>query len=130
MGKYAVVVCYSFDPETVVYLFDDYQKACEYLQKMWEYCYNTELEEDKDNIDEEGTYHEEDYAQIKWADNESPTRSWQVVGVSEPMKINPSRKQYRKNIGSNSYVKIANHKNEKEPNIGSFLLQKMTNVLR
>ena len=31
---YAVVVFYSFDPETCVYLFDDYKKACDYLEAM------------------------------------------------------------------------------------------------
>lgn len=34
--KYAVTVYYSFDHETVVYLFDDYKAACEYLEKMWQ----------------------------------------------------------------------------------------------
>lgn len=63
-GKYAVTVYYSFSPETVVYVFDDYKAACEYLQKMWQYCYNFELADNEENVDTEETYHEEDYAQI------------------------------------------------------------------
>ena len=86
--KYAVVAYYSFDSETVVYLFDDYKAACEYMAKMWQYCYNSELATDEKGIDTEGTYHEEDYAQIKWKDEENITRIWQVVGTSEPMQIN------------------------------------------
>lgn len=54
---------------------------------MWQHCYNTELAERPENIDEEGTYHEEDYAQIKWGDEENCMRIWQVVGASEPLKI-------------------------------------------
>lgn len=83
--KYVVTVYYSFDPETVVYLFDDYKAACEYLGKMWQYCYNSELAENEENVDIEESYHEEDYARIFWKDGGS--RIWQVVGTSEPMII-------------------------------------------
>lgn len=84
---HAVVVFYSFDPETCVYLFDDYKKACDYLEAMWQHCYNCELA-DESNIDEDGTYHEENYAQIKWGDEDNALRIriWQVVPTSEPLK--------------------------------------------
>ena len=85
--KYAVVVYYTFDPETYVYLFDDYKKACDYLEVMWQHCYNEELAIDENNINEDGTYHEEDYAQIKWGDEDNCMRIWQVTSISEPMKI-------------------------------------------
>ena len=39
-------------------------------------------------IDFEMTYHEEDYAQIKWNGNDNPMRIWQVTAVSEPMRLN------------------------------------------
>lgn len=84
--RYAVVVYYTFDPESNVYLFDDYKKACDYLEVMWQHCYNLALK-DEYNIDEEGTYHEEDYAQLKWGNSDNCYRIWQVVEVSEPMKI-------------------------------------------
>lgn len=84
--KYAVIVYYTFEPESLVYLFDDYKKACDYLEAMWQYCYNDALA-NADNIDEDGTYHEDDYAQIKWGDEENIMRIWQVTNVSEPLKI-------------------------------------------
>lgn len=87
MKEYAVVVYYTFDSETCVYLFDTYEKACNYLQKMWEYCFNSEIANNESEIDFDMTYHEEDYAQIKWNGNDNPMRIWQVTGVSEPMKI-------------------------------------------
>ena len=34
MKKYVVIVYYTFDPESEVYLFDTYEKACEYLKAM------------------------------------------------------------------------------------------------
>lgn len=88
MKKYAVVVYYTFDEETCVYLFDTYEEACGYLLKMWEYCFNSEIANNEGEIDFEMTYHEEDYAQIKWNGNDNLMRIWQVTAVSEPMKIN------------------------------------------
>ena len=81
------VVYYTFDPETCVYLFDTNEEACDYLQKMWQYCFNSEIATNESEIDFEMTYHEEDYAQIKWNGNDNPMRIWQVTTVSEPMKI-------------------------------------------
>lgn len=52
-----------------MYLFDSYEEACDYLQKMWQHCYNDELTNSVAEIDVEMTYHEEDYAQIKWENN-------------------------------------------------------------
>lgn len=85
--SYAVVAYHTFDTETCVYSFDCYEKACAYMEAMWQHCYNEELAERPDNIDEENTYHEENYAQIKWKDGENMARIWQVACVSEPMRI-------------------------------------------
>lgn len=43
MKKYAVIVYYTFDIGSEVYLFDTYEQACEYLTSMWNYCFNFEL---------------------------------------------------------------------------------------
>lgn len=86
--QYAVIVYYSFVPESVVYLFDDYNKACEYMKNMWQYCYDSELIENEESVDQNGSYCNENYAEIKWGDEDNRTRIWQVVGTSEPMKTN------------------------------------------
>lgn len=86
--QYAVVVYYSFANESCVYLFDTYEKACSYLEAMWQYCYNAELAENPERIDEDGTYHEEAYAQIKWGNEDNCIRAWEVTAVSKPLKIN------------------------------------------
>lgn len=86
MKKYAVVVCYTFNTESCVYLFDTYREACDYLQKMWEYCFNLEIASNESEINFKMTYHEEDYAQIKW-NGTGDLRIWRVTAVSEPMKI-------------------------------------------
>lgn len=49
MKKYAVVVYYTFDPETCVYLFDTYEEACDYLQ-------NEYIEEWNARVKKEGGY--------------------------------------------------------------------------
>lgn len=89
--KYAVVVRTSFDLETPVYLFDDYEKAKEYLHDLWQKDYNTELAESIRGIDEFATYHEEDYAKITW--NDGDDMEYILTDISEPMKIDG--KDYR-----------------------------------
>lgn len=84
---YAVVVYYKFDTHTCVYLFDDYKKASEYLEAMWEFCYNAELADGSD-VNEEETYHMESYAQIQWGYDGNMCRTWEIIPVSEPLKIN------------------------------------------
>jgi hypothetical protein len=83
--KYAVVVYQNFDADTPIYLFDSYAKAKEYLHDMWEHCYNTELAESIIDIDEEQTYHEDDFAQIQWVDGDCML--FILTATSEPMKI-------------------------------------------
>ena len=89
--KYAVVVRTSFDLEAPVYLFDDYEKAKEYLHDLWQKDYNTELAESIRGIDEFATYHEEDYAKITW--NDGDEMEYILTDISEPMKIDG--KDYR-----------------------------------
>ena len=58
---FAVIKIYDqFDVEFCV-LFEDYDKACEYLQEAWEECYNENIY-DLDGY--EVCFHEEDFGQI------------------------------------------------------------------
>ena len=52
MKKYAVIVYYTFDPESEVYLFDTYEKACEYLKAMYDYCFKFAMEDEDFKEDE------------------------------------------------------------------------------
>lgn len=83
--KYAVVVYHSFDPQCPVYLFDTYDKAKEYLHDLWQYAYNEELANPFVELIEEETFHEEDFAQIKFADDS--VMQYILTATSEPMKI-------------------------------------------
>lgn len=85
MKKYAVIVYYTFDPESEVYLFDTYEKACEYLKAMYDYCFKFAMEDE--DFKEDESYCNDGYAQIKWGDEDNSMRIWQVTAVSEPMKI-------------------------------------------
>ena len=89
--KYLVVVYCSFDPQCPVYPFDNYEKAKEYLHDLWQYSYNEELANSYIPIDELETYHEDDFAQIKFADDSF--MQYILTATSEPMKING--KSYR-----------------------------------
>lgn len=84
MKIYAVIVYYTFDPESEVYLFDTYEKACNYLKAMWNYYFNFAMEDE--DFKEMESYCDDMYAQIKWGDEDM--RIWQVTAVSKPMKIN------------------------------------------
>lgn len=68
--KYIVVKSYSFDPETKAYDFDDYKKAKAFLHWWWEDDLNTELAENTNDVDEEFTIHEEDFARIEYIGGE------------------------------------------------------------
>ena len=85
MKKYAVIVYYTFDPESEVYLFDTYEKACEYLKAMYDYCFKFAMEDE--DFKEDKSYCNDGYAQIKWGDEDNSMRIWQVTAISEPMKI-------------------------------------------
>ena len=52
---------------------------------MWIYCFEYATEDI--NFKEDESYCNEDYAQIKWGDEDNLMRIWQVVVVSEPMRI-------------------------------------------
>lgn len=71
---YIVIVKHSFDEETPAYPFNDYDKARAYLHKLWEDFYNTEIEENEENLNKKECYHEDEYAKIKWNnDNDDQT---------------------------------------------------------
>lgn len=82
--KYCVVIYHNFDPDTPVYLFDMYEKAKEYLHDFWQYYYNQELSEGS-KIDEALTYHEDDFARVKWIDG--CYTEFVLTCTSEPLKI-------------------------------------------
>ena len=84
--KYGVVVYCNFDTDVTIYLLDDYAKAQQYLHDLWEECYNQELAESLIDIDEEETYHEDDYAQIQWVDGDY--MCFALKQTCEPIEIN------------------------------------------
>lgn len=43
--KYAVIYTYSFDSDSAVYLFDDYDDAADFLEESFERELETEIEE-------------------------------------------------------------------------------------
>lgn len=83
--KYCVAVYHNFDVDMSVYLFDTYEKAKEYLHDLWQLYYNEELSEGMCAIYEDLTYHEDDFAQIKWTDG--CCTQFILTCTSEPMKI-------------------------------------------
>lgn len=84
--KYAVIINYSFDADITIYVLDDHVKAQRYLHDLWEECYNQELAESLIDIDEQGTYHEDDYAQIQWIDGDC--MCFVLKQTYEPIEIN------------------------------------------
>ena len=66
-GYYAVVVVHSFEEDTPLYLFTDYEKAKRYLENLWEDYYNEEIANGSD-LDEALCYHEDEYAKVTWSD--------------------------------------------------------------
>lgn len=84
--KYAVIMYHSFDTDTPVYLFDSYEKAKEYLHNLWQDYYNTELAESVVEINENETYHEDDFAQVQWMDG--CYTQFILTYTSDPIKIN------------------------------------------
>ena len=67
--KYLVIMVHNFENDTPAYEFQEweYEKAKEYLQKMWEDYYNTEIAEGS-WLDESRCYHEDEYAVVTWVD--------------------------------------------------------------
>lgn len=66
--KYVVVVKHSFDRSVAVYdCGNQYDKAKNFLRKIWEEYYNEELDNNSD-LNENGCFYEEEYARITWGD--------------------------------------------------------------
>ena len=80
---YAVIMIHTFDSDTPTVLFDDYDKAKAYLHWLWEDYYNTELAEGS-ALNEEMCFHEDEYAKVTWADEDST--DFILTHISEPDK--------------------------------------------
>lgn len=71
----------TFDPDSPLVLFDDYDKAKAYLHWLWENAYNTEMAEGSMLI-EQKCWHEDELAKITWSDGDY--MEFILTGVSEP----------------------------------------------
>lgn len=85
MKKYAVIVYYTSEPESEVYIFDNYEKACEYLREMWKHCLDFATEDD--DFNKEDSFCDECFAQIKWGNEDGLIRIWEVIPVSNPIRF-------------------------------------------
>lgn len=96
--KYAVLQNDTYDSYSeVVYLFENYEEAVEWIQKVWEDRYNQMLAEQlmpvcNARVDERGCWHQDEYAQICYSisDDDEPAiykRYWNLIPVSEPLKF-------------------------------------------
>lgn len=89
---YVVLMEHTFDPETRVVYFNDYNRAKAYLHWAWEDYYNTEIAENPDGISEDETYHENDYAVITYTDMEmTEFKLLETEPIDEFLKINWKR---------------------------------------
>ena len=84
--KYVVVTTCSFITDAVACEFDDYEKAKEYLHDIWQDHYNMALAENIVGVDEKTTYHQDDYAVIRWDDDDCI--EFHLTYIREPKKIN------------------------------------------
>ena len=69
MTEYVVVKTHNFDAETEATKFDSMREAIAYLHWYWEDYLNEEFAAGT-HIDEDNTYHEEDYARVQWDDGD------------------------------------------------------------
>lgn len=77
-----VTVAYSFDPEVVAIVFDDYKKACDYIKEDFENEKRIDTEENAWEIDEEETYCKENMAVLATVFNgEIDITTWTVATV-------------------------------------------------
>lgn len=65
-----VAVVQSFEYDTPAYTFAEYNKAKAYLHKLWQDCYNTEIAENSEKLDEQQCFHEDEYAKVTWLDGD------------------------------------------------------------
>lgn len=82
MKKFSVVFIDNSERESKlhVYLFDTYEKACDFLEKMWQDRFN-DMIADFTQIDEEESYHEDQYAQLKEKEKKKIIYMWHVADV-------------------------------------------------
>ena len=96
--QYAVLQNDTYDSESeVIYLFEDYTTACNWIRNAWEYRYNDMLAEqlrswNNEIVKEDGCWCEDEYAQICYNDRNDETgenpiykRYWRLIGTSEPL---------------------------------------------
>ncbi len=63
---WTVVRIMNFDPERKSWIVKGILEGERILQKDWEDYYNEEIAENGDDVDEELTFHEPDYAILSW----------------------------------------------------------------
>lgn len=67
---YVVVMKHTFDAEVVVYdCGENYEKAKEKLNELWEEYINEEYANSSE-LTEEECYHEDEYARVTWSDGD------------------------------------------------------------
>ena len=66
---YHVTMACSFDIETSIWKFENYEKAKAFLHWKWEEYYNGELA-NQSCMNKDKCYHEENYARITWRDGD------------------------------------------------------------
>ncbi len=92
MQKYIVVATYDFDPDSVAYEFDDYDKALGFMKALWKWCCEEERRVGsfgKSSFSEEMSHcnMEEGTAVITWDDGELTHRYFEIISTSEPLKL-------------------------------------------
>ena len=81
-GLVCVVVTYSFDPETLSFVFNDYNKACDFIKEDFEREKRIDLEENEWELDESVTKCEEGHAvlgTIAPSDLQTQTITWTIA---------------------------------------------------
>ena len=75
-----VTVAYSYDAEVVALVFDDYEKACDYIREDFEEVKRLNVEVDGNEINEEETYCKEDIAVLSTSyKGETDTITWTIA---------------------------------------------------
>ena len=75
-----VTITYSFDQEVVALVFDDYEKACNWIKEDWENEKRIDIEENGWEIDEEFSFCVKGFAALTTRYNDDVgTTSWRIA---------------------------------------------------